>query len=148
MVQNVTAAASTTAKFTEDRVNVSLFQTEDYLHSIMKLASKVILVSSISTDKLPSNLKTQNKITTIAVPTHYRTAGNNNYHTITNSFPYVYKDLIDELISRIEPGTLVLVAAGVIGKIFIGVAREKNAVTLDIGGVVDDWISPAMPTIR
>src|SRR5690606_30396618 len=130
------------------RVNVALFQSIDYILSLAEHAESIVLISSISSASLPETLKSIKKLRLITVPTHHRTTGNGSYHTAERSFPYVYDNLAEDFILGVGPGTLVLVAAGVIGKIFIGQARERGAVALDIGGVVDDWISAAMSTSR
>jgi hypothetical protein len=60
----------------------------------------------------------------------------------------VYRSILNEIDQIVVPGDLVLVAGGIIGKIFLGRARAKGAVALDLGHVVDDWIHPALPSIR
>ena len=39
----------------------------------------------------------------------------------------------------IEPGTLILVAAGVLGKIYCDKIKSKGGIALDIGSILDMW---------
>jgi len=59
-----------------------------------------------------------------------------------------YTELLPGFMQQVGPGVLVLVAGGVVGKIFIGAAKSAGAVALDIGGAIDDWASSALPTLR
>ena len=56
----------------------------------------------------------------------------------TGHYPDRYVELIDEL-GHAEPGTLYLVAAGILGKIYCGVLRRAGAVAVDIGSAADVW---------
>jgi hypothetical protein len=54
--------------------------------------------------------------------------------------PYVYKELREQIRSTAGPGDLVLVAAGVIGKIFLNDIRERGGVALDVGSSLEKWV--------
>lgn len=49
----------------------------------------------------------------------------------------VYEEIGSEIAAQAAPGRLVLVGAGLIGKIFIDIAKENGAVALDVGSVLD-----------
>ncbi len=49
-------------------------------------------------------------------------------------------DLDEQLEQRCGPGTLVLFAAGIVGKPLIAKARSMGAVALDVGAAVDYWM--------
>jgi hypothetical protein len=48
-----------------------------------------------------------------------------------------YREIAAEVRAHSEPGTLVLVGAGIVGKIFIGEAKRAGAVALDVGSLLD-----------
>lgn len=52
-------------------------------------------------------------------------------------FPDLYQSLIDDL--PVRSGTLVLAAAGVLGKPLCAAAKARGGVALDIGSAVDVW---------
>ncbi len=44
-----------------------------------------------------------------------------------------------ERITLVEPGELVLVGAGVLGKIYCGAVRRRSGVAIDVGSLLDGW---------
>jgi hypothetical protein len=62
--------------------------------------------------------------------------------------PNIYPRIALELEEAVTPGTLVLMAGGLVGKILAGKARAKGGVVLDIGHVVDDWATARFAPIR
>lgn len=56
----------------------------------------------------------------------------------TGHFPERYGQLLHEL-REVPPGTLYLVAAGILSEIYCDVIRESGAVAVDIGAVADLW---------
>jgi hypothetical protein len=49
----------------------------------------------------------------------------------------VYNEIIDLVRHNSRPGVVLLIAAGVIGKLFIHVGKQCGAVALDIGEVAE-----------
>lgn len=52
-------------------------------------------------------------------------------------YPVVYGQVLSWIQERIGPGMLVLVAAGILGKIYCHAIREKGGIGLDVGSVLD-----------
>jgi len=148
VLESIQDTASPDALFTEDRANVAMFQEHGYILDLARRAKKVVLVSSVQIEHLPDEFATIGNFVNIAIPTHSRTSGNSAYHKGDGPLPFIYQGLVERLEQHAGPQALVLVAGGLIGKIFIGAARARGAVALDIGGVVDDWVGSIMPTLR
>lgn len=148
VLRGVGSLASAAAKFTEDRANVALFQHVEDVLTIAKKARHVVLVSSVQSECVPKALRETRNFVHVAIPTHNRTALNDSYHPGAVPLPMCYTELLPGFMQQVGPGVLVLVAGGVVGKIFIGAAKSAGAVALDIGGAIDDWASSALPTLR
>lgn len=61
--------------------------------------------------------------------------------------PFIYDTILAGL-DDVGPGDLVLIAGGIVGKILLGHAKEHGAVALDIGSVIDDWVSGGQKSLR
>jgi hypothetical protein len=148
VLAGVGGIVSPSAVITEDKVNVALFSDPTSLLSLIEAARKVIIVSSVVPENLPSIFRSSRRLETVTIPTHHKTMLNETYSKGSQILPFLYRSILNEIDQTVEPGNLVLVAGGIIGKIFLGHARAKGAVALDLGHVVDDWIHPALPAIR
>ena len=56
----------------------------------------------------------------------------------TGHYPGRYRDLLHDL-RNVQPGELVLVAAGILAEVYCDVARQAGAVAVDVGSAVDIW---------
>lgn len=148
VLAGTTDVISPSAALTEDKVNVALFTAVETLAELARIASKVIVVTSAKAESLPRELVRNVKIDVINIPTHHKTALNEAYHTGPEPLPFVYPSILDDIDRAIEPGALVLIAGGLVGKIFIGRARARGAVAIDIGHTLDDWMHPQLPSLR
>jgi hypothetical protein len=148
VLAGVSGIVSSSALITEDKANVALFSDPATLLPLIEAARTVIIVSSVVPENLPLVLGSSNRLKTITIPTHHKTMLNDIYSKGSQILPFLYRSILNELDQIVAPGDLVLVAGGIIGKIFLGHARAKGAVALDLGHVVDDWIHPALPSIR
>lgn len=126
--------------FSDEKGNVPLFGDLDNLERLITLADNSVVISSVRPKKLKECLGENQKLYQIVIPTHFRTSMNPSYQSGDMILPELYKDIDSELAERCAPGTLVLNASGVAGKGFLATARNRGAVALDIGGVVDYWI--------
>jgi hypothetical protein len=50
-----------------------------------------------------------------------------------------YAHIMEQIRLHTQPGDLILVGAGILGKTYIAAARAKGGVALDIGSVIDGW---------
>ncbi|EKF17394.1 hypothetical protein [Nitratireductor pacificus] len=148
VLDGVAPLLSASASIAEDKVNVSAFGDMETVKPLIDLAGRVVVVGSVRRESLPPALREARKVELVAIPTHHKTSLNEKYHGGDESLPFVYPALLGELDALSRPGDLVLVAGGIIGKIFAGHARRQGAVALDIGSVLDDWAQDGMPTMR
>ena len=136
------------AQFSEDKFNDRLFGDVATVTQLAAAATSVVIVSSIRPEFLPRDIQVLRGVDYVQLTTHSNTVGNDMYVQSDVPLPESYQDLMDDYDRKIGPGTLVLVAGGVIGKIFIGRARERGAVALDLGHVMDSWASARRTTLR
>ncbi|GGA40982.1 hypothetical protein [Pelagibacterium lentulum] len=144
----IRAVTSPKATFSEDKVNVGVFGNIDTMARLASHAHRLVIATSVHARSLPEKLRAHKDMHHLELPTHFKTQLNERYVRGDDILPHVYPRLIDELEKVAEPGTLVLVAGGLIGKILVGRAREKGAVVLDIGHVIDDWANSRLSTLR
>lgn len=124
-------------KFTDSQLNVSLFSDLDVLNTIAAAADRVLIVNGAKREHLISISDALSDAVCIEVPTHAKQKENDKYFAGDRSFPFVFDDLMEEMLTFVKPGTLVLVGAGVIGKAFVSAAREAGGCALDIGSAFD-----------
>lgn len=135
------------AQLSEDKINVSLFSNLDAISKLSALATRTVVVGSVRREYLPEPVQKLANLSIIAIPTHARTARNERYLPNSTALPFIYEQVLNEL-AVVRPGDLVLVAGGIVGKIMLGHARASGAVALDIGSVLDDWISSDQKSVR
>ncbi len=73
----------------------------------------------------------------LTIPSHRRTCSHPAFVKAETSLPFCYEATLSEITSKIGRGDVVLVGAGIIGKLFIEEARRKGAVALDVGAMLD-----------
>lgn len=121
----------------EEKSNVFLFNKNAVL-DLARSAKKIVFVSSVSVSSLRLFLDGYD-VQYISIPTHHRTSLTNGYISSDKRLPYIYKDIINLITQASGPGVLVLVSAGVIGKLFVLYAKKYGAVALDIGECADRY---------
>jgi len=52
-------------------------------------------------------------------------------------YPHVYQSILAAIEQQIQPGDLVLVGAGILGKIYCEAIRRRDGIAVDIGSVID-----------
>lgn len=114
--------------FTEERCHHLLF-SHSYLKRLMSAADKVVIISCWNSGSIP--WQTGTDISWIVIPPEAKLN-----RPPESPLPYRFNSVLQSL-DHVGPGYLVLVAAGVIGKIFIGHAHRNGAVALDIGSAID-----------
>jgi hypothetical protein len=121
-----------TAAFTEERCHQLLFQRAT-IDKLAGLAERVVLVSCWRQDQIGL---TARDVREIVIPPHTKVAGVTGQAS-GGSLATTYEAQVAEMAGYCAPGTLVLVGAGFIGKIFLGEARKRGAVALDVGAMLD-----------
>lgn len=148
VLTGLAAMPARAAQLTEDKINVALFAEPASIAALSASARNVVVVSSVLAPTLPEEIGNLPGLKVLNIPTHSYTVTNTRYFVGPTSLPFIYRDTLLHLRECAGPGTLVIVAGGLVGKIFAGEARELGAVAIDIGHVIDDWSGSAHPTLR
>jgi hypothetical protein len=105
------------------------------LFELAEMAKSVVLVSSWP--QLSSKFPPGTKIEMIAVPPE----------TAEIKIFDIYSKIVEQVRAASKPGTLVLVGAGIVGKIFVDEAKKRGAVALDVGSLLDYMVARKTRTI-
>ncbi|SDT97371.1 hypothetical protein SAMN05428979_0835 [Stappia sp. ES.058] len=136
------------ALFGEEKMNIPLFRSVDAMKDLIGAAQRCVLVSSAGAESAPAWMQDASKIEHIVIPTHFRTSRNEKYHVADQPLPLIYEDINQQVRDRVSAGTLVLVAGGIIGKVFIDTAKDAGGVALDIGSVMDEWLDAGIHSLH
>lgn len=117
--------------FTEERCHQVLFSLST-LQRLTLSAERTIVVGCWSREHLPDNFLGNAELVLIPPQEKVRDPS----ETSSPLFA-VYESINAEVARRSAPGALVLVAGGIVGKIFLQTARSRGAVALDIGSMLD-----------
>ena len=134
--------------YSDSGVNLAMFNNIDVIRDLSKLSKKVVVVSSGSEDAIKSAFADVSDALHIPIPTHYKTSLNSNYVSLSNPLPFIYKDIINQMESVVEPGDLVLIGAGVAGKVFVHAAKRCSAVGIDIGSAMDEYVGGGIHSLH
>ncbi|NWO04297.1 MAG: hypothetical protein HLX50_00905 [Alteromonadaceae bacterium] len=127
--------------YTDDKANIATLNKIEVIADLAKNANKVIIVNSGSTNSVHEAFDSVFEFEHIQVPTHHKTSLNEKYHSSLRPLPYVYREVAKKIEAVTAPGTLVLVGAGVAGKVFMHVAKKRGGVALDLGSAMDQFLS-------
>ena len=116
---------------TEERCHQILFDRAA-IGELMALARRVVIVSCWTPGQL--DLPPHDQLASIVVPAHSRVAGDAG---AGGALFETFEAQMADMEPMCDPGTLVLVGAGFLGKVFIARARAKGAVALDVGVMLD-----------
>ena len=119
---------------TEERCHQILF-TRESLEALCNLAKRIVLVSCWRADQVA--LTAAVPVREIVIPAHTKVAKATGLASGAPALFETFDDQIEAMTPLCGPGTLVLVGAGFLGKIFIAAARAHGAVALDVGAVLD-----------
>lgn len=103
--------------------------THPLMFELMRSAPRLVLISSRPCLELDGALH-RSDIERVAVPEPQTTD--------SGHYPGRYREIM-ACIEQLPPGTLVLIGAGVLGKIYCDAVKRAGAVALDIGAVFDAW---------
>lgn len=118
----------------EERIHQVLFSRTNLQRLAAVPGSRTLIVSSMQ----PSiALQLFPEAVCLTVPTHHKTRTNASFAVGEKPLPYTYKDTLLEIRRSAQPGDVVFVAAGIIGKIFVHEARMAGAAALDVGAMAD-----------
>lgn len=108
------------------------------LDSIIKSAGDILVISC--RDLAPGfYAKYGVSIKQLFVPQENRTLGLANELISAWHYPEVFDEIIVQIDRLVKPGTLVLIGAGFLGKIYGLYAKNAGGIVLDLGAVFDIW---------
>ena len=136
------------ALFGEEKMNIPLFRDPSFVRELLEASHHCLLVSSADPKYIPEWIKELTHLKHITIPTHFRTSLNSKYQAFSAPLPLVYKEIDEEVRKATTAGTLVLVAGGIIGKIFIESARDAGGVALDVGSILDEWVDAGIHSLH
>lgn len=140
VINGIREIADPETLFSEDRCNIPLFKSLQAFGPVIAEARRVVVISSASESEIRKALSFVQQLIAIPIPTHFSKHANDKYTVSDEPLPFTYPSVIERIRGTVQPGDLVLVSGGVIGKIFIQEAKNRGAVALDIGGALDEWI--------
>jgi hypothetical protein len=126
--------------FTDERFHHLLFARIEELGPLFAAANRLVIVSCYSKDLIRAHVPSFEALETVLIPPHTMTAGLSDYPDKEVILPDVLPGLLDQLRAVTQPGTLVLVAAGFAGKLFLQAAKDSGGVALDVGVTLDYWL--------
>lgn len=119
---------------TEERCHQILFDRSG-IEALCKAARRVVVVSCWTREQL--RLDAHPDIHNVVIPGHTKVAKATGMGPETRALFDTFEAQVTEMAACCAPGTLVLVGAGFLGKVFIAEAKAKGAVALDVGAVLD-----------
>ncbi|WP_162617877.1 hypothetical protein [Salinicola halophilus] len=139
VLKGISAIDTQSKLYADDKINIAVFDKITILR-LAKLADKTIVVSSCSREALLNLFPVDLNLEIVEIPTHNKTKKNKKYVQKDEILPNVYEEVALHLKMAVRPGALVLIGAGIVGKIFAGIARENGGVALDLGSVMDQLV--------
>ena len=147
VLEGVCSLDQGSAIYTDDKANLAVFNKIAVLQEIAALAKKVIVVSSGDPESVRVALGSFLDLYFIQVPTHNKTKTNAKYTSFEKPLPFVVEKVCSEISDVADPGDLVLVGAGVAGKVFMEKAKRKGAVALDVGSAMDELLGAGIHSL-
>jgi hypothetical protein len=106
------------------------------IFDIISKADRVFLITGRNISDAMIRKTGNDNITLIKIPQESRFV---TEQSLIEHFPDAMKTIEDRLVSEIEPGDLILVGAGILGKHYCRIAKENSGVALDLGSLFDAW---------
>lgn len=148
VLQGIGKLDSGYAEYSDDKVNIAIFNKIEIIERLSNCANRVIVVSSGSEGAVKSTFRNIDKLHHIPVPTHHKTSLNENYISSPVPLPFLYKKICGKIRDYVGPGDLVLVGAGVAGKVFMHAAKSCNAVGIDVGSAMDEYVGGGIHSLH
>ena len=134
--------------YTDDKANLAIFNNIENIRELGAHANKVVVVSSGNPHLIKKRIGEDLDCLVVNIPTHNKTLTNRRYVQKQKPLPYVFQEVCKRLESVVEPGDLVLVGAGVAGKVFMNVAKINSAVGLDFGSAMDEILEAGIHSLH
>jgi hypothetical protein len=137
VLHHVPKATSRRVLFTDEKCNAFLFDSVDAIQQIGKHAKSVIFVGSLRANILQTLFPPNFIRKIISLTTHFRNQGDPDFVCDGPPLARSYNEALVSIRNNVQPGDLVLVSAGVVGKLLIAEAKRAGAVALDVGNSLE-----------
>ena len=134
--------------YSEEKCNLPVFSDPAVVEYLGGIAGKVIIVGSAKEHAVREMFPRLRNLQYVPVPTHSRSVGNEKYGTLNTSLPFLCDQISEQIRAQSQPGDLVLIAAGVVGKIFVDDAKQSGAVGIDVGSSLDEWLQTRIHSLH
>lgn len=134
--------------YTEEKCNLPLFSDAAVIEKLCRNANRVIIVGSASEGAVREIFPRLPDLRYVSIPTHSRSVGNERYGDLNTPLPFKYEQISEQIRMLSRPGDLVLIAAGVVGKIFVDDAKQNGAVGVDVGSSLDEWLQTRIHSLH
>ncbi len=100
---------------------------------LLKSCQKLVAITCRDVSRLENVL--DRNIDTIKIPAENRFAG--GIVEKEQHYPVVFEKVKNEIFRNVVPGTIVLIGAGILGKIYCGWVKEAGGIGIDVGSLMD-----------
>lgn len=122
------------AKFIDVNTHFQLGMSPEFFDVIAN-ADRVVLITGREVEEKLKKRTGRDKVIVIKLPAE---AAHTSEKT-TRHFPDAFESIQEKIRELVQPGDLVLVGGGILGKHYCSMCRKKGAVALDIGSLFDAW---------
>ena len=122
---------------TEERSHQLIYK-EEFLKEIINLAKETYIITSWEESNIKESfLSDFSNINLIKIAGHTKVKKDWNQLPLSQNYDYV----LEEIKEKCSKGSLFLIGAGLIGKIFALKVKEQGGIALDVGAMIDYWFS-------
>ncbi|MEM7662711.1 MAG: hypothetical protein AAF292_10705 [Pseudomonadota bacterium] len=115
--------------------------TSDVVAHLAEISRRVVVVGPYPESDIVDKLSLSTPLKIIQIPPHTRIRqAIEEGKEAPGTLPTIAMEIAESVTRESEAGVLVLIAAGIWGKVFANKARSQGAVALDLGSAVDYWM--------
>lgn len=118
--------------FTNVNIHYSLGQEINF-KKLLQSAEKIVAITC--RDISPLERSINKKIHKIHIPAEHRFKGDQN--NISPHYPDAFIRIEQEIENQVSPGVIVLVGAGILGKIYCDTILQNGGIAIDVGSLMD-----------
>jgi len=124
--------------YTSSKIHVDLESWNLYQYILQDTDELYVISCHHEIDLYIKNVLGIEKTHLIHIPSEKRYQGTFGYVEENNHFPDRYNEIL-EVLKSIRPGSVWLVAAGFLGKIYCDTIKKHGGIAIDVGAVIDLW---------
>lgn len=123
-------------KYTDVNIHLQFFFRQEF-GDFLRAFPEISVIGSRDVEQvLRRNLGVE--VRSFKIPAEFRFA---DQALPVHHYPDVFRALLDELPTKVKPGDLFLVGAGVLGKIYCDVIKRHGGVAIDVGSLMDALVN-------